>query len=60
MILIIGTMIIHDYSFGKFVGTAILSILGIIIVIFLGIVVVILVQQLFMFCGTVYRELVYR
>lgn len=60
LILIIGTMIVHDYSFGKFVGTTILSILGILIVIFLGVVVVILVQQLFMFFGTVYRELVYR
>lgn len=58
--LIVGTIIIHDYSFGKFIGTAIMSILGILIVIFLGIVVVILVQQLFMFIGTVYREFVYR
>lgn len=60
LILIIGTMIIHDYSFGKFVITAIFSVIGILIVIFLGIVVVILVQQLFMFFGTVYRELIYR
>jgi len=59
-ILITGTMIIHDYSFGKFVGTTILSILGIIIVIFIGIVVVILVQQLGAFIGTVYREFVFR
>ena len=59
-VLIMGTIIIHDYSFGKFVGTAIMSILGILIVIFLAIVIVILVQQVFMFVGTVYREFMYR
>lgn len=59
-ILISGTLIIHDYSFGKFVGTSLLSILGILIVIFLGIVIIVLVQQLFMFIGTLYREIVYR
>ena len=59
-ILIAGTLIIHDYSFGKFVGTTILSALGILIVVFLGIVVVILVQQLGSFISTVYREIVFR
>ncbi len=59
-ILIMGTMIIHDYTFGKFVGTTIMSVLGILIVIFLAIVIVILVQQLFLFLGTVYREFMYR
>ena len=58
-ILISGTLIVHDYGFGKFVGTTILSALGILIVIFLGIVVVILVQQLGNFVGTVYREIVF-
>lgn len=59
-ILITGTIIIHDYTFGRFVGTSIMSILGILIVVFLGIVIVILVQQVAMFVGTVYREFVYR
>ncbi len=59
-ILIAGTLIIHDYSFGKFVGTTILSALGILIVVFLGIVVVILVQQLGSFISTVYREIAFR
>ncbi len=58
--LIMGTMIIHDYTFGKFVGTTIMSVLGILIVIFLAIVIVILVQQLILFVGTVYREFMYR
>ena len=58
--LIVGTIIIHDYSFGRFVGTAIMSILGILIIVFLGIVIVILVQQIIVFIGTVYREFMYR
>lgn len=58
--LIMGTIVIHDYSFGKFVGTTILSVFGILIVIFLAIVIVILVQQVFMFVGTIYREFMYR
>jgi hypothetical protein len=58
--LIMGTMIIHDYTFGKFVGTTIMSVLAILIVIFLAIVIVILVQQLILFAGTVYREFMYR
>ncbi len=59
-ILITGTLIIHDYTFGRFVGTSVMSILGMLIVVFLGIVIVILVQQVAMFVGTVYREFVYR
>lgn len=58
--LIVGTIIIHDYSFGKFVGTSIMSILGILIVIFLMIVIVILVQQVCTFIGTIYREFIFR
>ena len=59
-ILIVGTIVIHDYTFGKFVGTTLLSVFGILIVIFLAIVIVILVQQVFMFIGTIYREFMYR
>lgn len=60
LILISGTMIIHDYGFGKFVGTTILSVLGILIIIFLLIAVFILVQQLWSFFGTLYREIFFR
>ncbi|MEE0946119.1 MAG: YIP1 family protein [Acutalibacteraceae bacterium] len=59
-ILITGTLIIHDYTFGRFVGTTILSALAMLIVVFLAIVIVILVQQVGMFVGTIYREFVYR
>ncbi len=59
-ILISGMIKIHDYSFGEFVGTSILSVLGILIVIFLGIAVFILVQQTYSFILTIIREILYR
>ncbi len=59
-ILIMGTVTIHDYTFGEFVGTSILTILGILIVIFLFISVFILVQQTYSFLATIFREIVYR
>lgn len=59
-ILIMGTITVHDYTFGEFVGTSILTALGILIVIFLFISVFILVQQTYSFLATIFRELVYR
>lgn len=55
--LTIGMMRIHDYSFGKFVGTSLLSILGIAIIVFLLILIGILLQQLGGFIITVVVEL---
>ena len=59
-ILITGMIKIHDYTFGEFVGTSILSVLGILIVIFLGIAVFILVQQTYSFILTIIREIIFR
>lgn len=59
-ILITGMIKIHDYTFGEFVWTSILSVIGILIVIFLGIAVFILIQQTYSFILTIFRELVYR
>lgn len=59
-ILITGMIRIHDYSFGEFVWTSILSVLGILIVIFLMIAVFILIQQTYSFLATIVRELIYR
>lgn len=60
LMIIIGSVIIHDFSFGKFVGTAILTLIGILIVIFVGIIMIILVQQLIAFFATIYQEYIYR
>lgn len=52
-----GSMTIHEYSFGKFIGTALLSVLGMAIVIFLVILIGILLQQFVGFVWTVVMEL---
>ena len=58
MLLVIGTIKIHDYSFGEFLGTTILSVAGMAIVVFLIIMVFILFQQFTAFISTLYLEIV--
>ena len=58
LLLMVGTMIVHDYSFGSFLGTTILSLLGCGIVIFLLITVGVLMQQTWGFVVTLYTEIV--
>lgn len=57
LLIVIGTVVIHDYDFKHFVGTTLLTILGVAIVIFLMIMVILLVQQLWVFLVTVFTEL---
>jgi hypothetical protein len=57
ILLIFGTMTIHDYSFGKFVGTTLLTLVGCGIVIFLLVTVGVLMQQTWGFIATVYSEI---
>ena len=57
---IVGSVIIHDISFGRFVGIAIMTILGMLIVIFIGILTVLLLQQAVSFAGTIIREIFFR
>ncbi len=58
--LIIGIMRVHDYEFGKFVGTAIFSIIGMIIIVFLLFLVFMLVQQVLTWLSTIFIEIRYR
>lgn len=57
LLLAIGSMVVHDYSFGKFLGTTILTLLGCAIVVFLLITVGILMQQTWGFLVTIYSEI---
>lgn len=59
-LLVVGTIKIQDFGFGKFVGTSILTIIGILIVLFLVFVVFLLMQQLVLFIATLFNELIYR
>lgn len=60
IMLIFGLMVIHDVSFGRFLGITILSLLGIFVVIFVGVIVFLLAQQLYSFIMTIINELIYR
>ena len=53
-----GSIIVHDYSLSKFIGTTLLTLVGCAIVIFLLVAVGILLQQLGGFIGTLYTEIV--
>ena len=55
----IGSMKIHDFSFGRFVATAVLSLVGIVIVVFLIFIVLTLIQQFGGFLITIIREILY-
>lgn len=57
LMMIIGLIKIHDFSFGRFVGTTVLSVAGIAAIVFLIIMIVILVQQFWGFIVTVGSEI---
>lgn len=54
--LIIGIMRIHDYEFGKFVGTTLLSVVAMMIIIFLIFLIVMLAQQVYGWLLSVFVE----
>ena len=58
--LIIGIMRVHDYEFGKFIGTSIFSVIGMIIIVFLLFLVFMLVQQVLTWLSTIFIEIIYR
>ena len=58
--LIAGIMRIHDYEFGKFVGTTVLTLISMMIIIFLMFLIFLLSQQVFGWLQTIYIELKYR
>ena len=57
LLIVIGTVVIHDYDAKHFIGTTFLTIIGIAIVVFLMIMIIMLVQQLGTFLMTVFTEL---
>lgn len=58
--LIVGIMKVHDYDFGKFAGTAVITAGGMAIALCLMAIIIILVQQLGAFLLTVVIEIAYR
>lgn len=60
IIILLGMITTHQYQFGKGVATALLSILGILIILFVMILFFFLVQQVFGFFGQLSTEINYR
>ncbi len=60
IILVMGLITIHEYSFGKFIFTTIVTVLAMILIVFLIFLIFILVQQLWTFGETVFMEAFYR
>ena len=60
ILLCIGTMIVSEFDFFKFVGTGVISVVAMGVVIFLIFMIVILLQQFFGFFVTIFTEIVYR
>lgn len=57
LMLAFGSMVIHDYGFGKFIGTSVVTVLGMAVVVFLIFLIVMLFQQLAGFISTLFIEL---
>lgn len=57
---IVGIMKIHDFEFGKFVGTTIFTVVGILIIVFLLFLIFMLAQQVITWLKTLYIEIRYR
>lgn len=60
VVLCIGIMTIHEYDFFKFLGTTILTVLGMFLVVFIIFMLFILFQELFGFIGSLFTEIFYR
>lgn len=58
--LIMGIMKVHDFEFGRFVGTTALSIVAMLIIVFLVFLFIMLAQQVFSWLATLYIEIRYR
>ena len=57
---VLGSIVVHDISFGRFLAITVITLIGILIVVFLILLVILLVQQTGGFIGTLVRELWFR
>lgn len=57
ILLIMGMLKIHEYTMTKFIGTTVLTLLGMIAILFLLVLIVILSQQLYGFIVTIFIEI---
>ncbi|MEE1026947.1 MAG: YIP1 family protein, partial [Acutalibacteraceae bacterium] len=60
IMLCVGTMTIHEFGFFKFIVMTVVIIFGMLICVFVIMMIFVLIQQLFTFIGTIYKEISYR
>ena len=60
LMLIVGTMKVHDFGFGRFLGTTVLTLLSMLIIVFLMFLIILLAQQVVSWLMTLYIEIRYR
>lgn len=60
VILTVGTMIVHEFSFPRFLFSALLTVFGMILIVFIMFLIGMLISQFWNFVGTVIMEVVYR
>lgn len=59
-LLIVAIMTVHEYTFGKFILSTVITIFFMILVVFVIFMMVIMLQQLFNFINSLYTEVAYR
>ncbi len=59
-LLIVAIMTVHEYTFGKFLLSTIITVFFMILVVFVIFMMIIMLQQLFNFINTLYTEVAYR
>ena len=60
IMLCVGIMTVHEFGFFKFIVMTIVIILGMLVCVFVIMMIFVLIQQLFTFIGTIYKEVSYR
>ena len=60
IMLCVGIMTVHEFGFFKFITMTIVIVLGMLVCVFVIMMVFVLLQQLFTFAGTIYKEVSYR
>lgn len=60
IMMVIGIMQIHNYTFGKTLVTLFLTIVAVLIIIFLGLLIINFITQVYVFLRSIYTELIFR
>ncbi|BCN29632.1 Yip1 family protein [Anaeromicropila herbilytica] len=60
LLIFIGIMTVHNFTFGKMIGTLICTFIAMLIIIFIILLIMTLIQQVYTFFESIYTELLFR